>query len=697
MTAITEMVDYEAEDGVGVITVNNPPVNALSAGVREGIRGAIEMAGDDDSVQSVVLVCAGRTFIAGADITEFGKPPKGPSLNEVIGALEMCPKPVVAAIHGTALGGGLETALGCHYRVCSPEAKLGLPEVKLGIIPGAGGTQRLPRVVGVPMALQMITSGTPIGSAKALEVGLVSEIVDDDLKEGAKAFAKNIAAQDLPLVRISAQQDKLQDAKDNPALFDEFRKSIARKTRGFEAPESCVKAIEAAVNLPFGEGLKRERELFMELVQGEQSISQRYFFFAERTAAKIPDVPKDTPLIDINTCGIIGAGTMGGGIAMNFLQAGIPVTIVETNQEALDKGIEIIKKNYAATVSKGRMSQDAMDKCMSLLTGTTELEDIKDVDIVIEAIFENMDVKKEIFGKLDAICKDGAILATNTSTLDIDEIGEATKRPEYVIGLHFFSPANVMKLLEEVRTKKTSKSVMATCMALAKRIGKVPVMVGVCEGFVGNRILHRRAEQATALLMEGALPQDVDRVLFDFGLPMGPFAMSDLAGNDVGWRIRQGKGVTAPIADAICELGRFGQKTGSGYYLYKDGSRTPTPDQVVEDIIVKASKDAGIERREISDDEILQRCVYPMINEGFKILEEGIAVRPSDIDVTWVYGYGWPIYRGGPMRYAEAVGLENVYNKLVEFEKEHGEFFKPAPMLEMMVKEGKTFKDMATA
>jgi len=691
MTAITEFVSYQAEGSVGVVTINNPPVNALSAGVRAGIKGGIEAAVADSSVTSIVLHCEGRTFIAGADITEFGKPPQEPSLHQVIGSIEMSTKPVVAAIHGTALGGGLETALGCHYRVATPAAKVGLPEVKLGILPGAGGTQRLPRVVGIPMALQMITSGAPIGAKKALEVGLVDEVAEGDLKAAAMAFAEKVVAEGRPLVKISDRDDKLQEAKDNPAIFDEFRKSIARKTRGFEAPENCIKAVEASVNLPFPEGLKRERELFTELVTGEQSKSQRYFFFAERQAAKIPDVPKDTPLIDINTAGIIGAGTMGGGIAMNFLQAGIPVTIVENNQEALDNGVSLIKKNYAATVSKGRMSQEAMDKCMSLLTPTTSLEDVKDVDIVIEAIFENMEVKKELFSKLDGICKDGAILATNTSTLDVEEIGDVTKRPEAVIGLHFFSPANVMKLLEEVRTTKTSKSVMATCMALAKRIGKVPAMVGVCEGFVGNRILHRRTEQSTALIMEGALPQDVDRVLFDFGLPMGPFAMADLAGNDVGWRIRQGKGDKSPIADKICEMGRFGQKTGSGYYLYKDGSRTPTPDPVVEEIIMEASKEAGIERREISDEEILQRCVYPMINEGAKILEEGIATRASDIDVIWVYGYGWPIYRGGPMQYANAVGLENVYNSLLEYQKKFGDYFKPAALLEKLAKEGKEF------
>tara|TARA_R110002111_G_scaffold129188_7_gene193855 strand:- start:1990 stop:4074 length:2085 start_codon:yes stop_codon:yes gene_type:complete len=694
MTAITDFVSYEAKGTVGVITIDSPPVNALSQKVRAGIQGGIEAAVADNSVNAIVLACAGRTFIAGADITEFGKPPQEPGLNDVIATMESSTKPVVAAIHGTALGGGLETALGCHYRVANPGAKVGLPEVKLGILPGAGGTQRLPRVVGVPMALEMITSGNPIGAKKALEVGLVDEVVDGDLTEGAIAFAKKIAAEGRPLVKISEQNDKLEEAKKNPAIFDEFRKKNARKFRGFEAPQNCIRAIEGSVNLPFPEGLKRERELFMELMSGEQAKAQQYFFFSERLANKIPDVPKDTPLIDINTAGIVGAGTMGGGIAMNFLQAGIPVTIVETSQEALDKGISVIKSNYAATVSKGRLTQEAMDKYMSLLTGSTNLDDLKDVDIVIEAIFENMEVKKEIFGKLDKICKQGAILATNTSTLDIDEIGEATSRPEYVIGLHFFSPANVMRLLEEVRTKKTSATVMATCMALAKKIGKVPAMVGVCEGFVGNRMLAKRGEQAAQLILEGAKIEDVDRVLYDFGFPMGPFAMSDLAGNDVGWRIRQGRGVTSPVADAICELGRFGQKTGAGYYHYAKGSRTPEPDPIVEDIIVKAARDAGINRRQVSDEEILKRCVYPMINEAAKILEEGIATRASDIDVIWVYGYGWPIYRGGPMRYADHIGLENIYNDLLKFKEEHGDEWTPAPLLEKLVKEGKGFKDL---
>lgn len=694
MTAINEFVTYEAKGTVGVVTVNSPPVNALSQGVRAGIKGGIEAAVADGSVNAVVLACAGRTFIAGADITEFGKPPKEPGLNVVISTIESSSKPVVAAIHGTALGGGLETALGCHYRVAVPSAKVGLPEVKLGILPGAGGTQRLPRVVGVQKALEFITSGVHVPAKQAFAAGLIDEMIDGDLTEGAIAFAKKVVEEGRPLVKISEQNDKLEEARKNPAIFDEFRKANARKFRGFEAPENCIKAIEAAVNLPFADGLKRERELFMELMSGEQAKAQQYFFFAERQANKIPDVPKDTPLIDIKTAGIVGAGTMGGGIAMNFLQAGIPVTIVETSQEALDKGIGVIKSNYAATVSKGRLKQEAMDKYMSLLTGSTSLEDLKEADIVIEAIFENMDVKKEVFGKLDKICKQGAILATNTSTLDIDEIGTATSRPDYVIGLHFFSPANVMRLLEEVRTKKTSATVMATCMALAKKIGKVPVMVGVCEGFVGNRMLAKRGEQASQLILEGAKLEDVDRVLYDFGFPMGPFAMSDLAGNDVGWRIRQGKGVKSPVADAICELGRFGQKTGDGYYHYEKGSRTPQPDLIVEEIIVKAARDAGINRRQVSDEEILKRCVYPMINEAAKILEEGIATRASDIDVIWVYGYGWPIYRGGPMRYADHIGLENIYNDLLKFKAEHGDEWAPAPLLERLVKEGKSFKDL---
>ncbi len=695
MTAINDLVSYEAKGTVGVVTVNSPPVNALSQGVRAGILGGIQAGIADASVSAIVLTCAGRTFIAGADITEFGKPPREPSLKEVIDTMEASTKPVIAAIHGTALGGGLETALGCHYRVAVASAKVGLPEVKLGLLPGAGGTQRLPRVVGVPIALDLITSGEHVPAPKAHKLGLIDELIDGDLVAGAIAFAKKIVAEGRPLVKISDQNEKLEEARKNPTLFDDFRKANARRFRGFEAPENCIKAIEAAVNLPFPQALARERELFLELLAGEQAKAQQYIFFAERQAAKIPDVPADTPLIDIKSAGVIGAGTMGGGIAMNFLQAGIPVTIVETSKEALDRGIDIIRKNYAATVSKGRLTQEKMNGYMSLLTGTTNLEDVRDADIVIEAIFENMDVKKEVFTKLDRICKQGAILATNTSTLDIDEIGSVTSRPDYVIGLHFFSPANVMKLLEEVRTKKTSATVMATCMALAKKIGKIPVMVRVCDGFVGNRMLAKRTEQAQKLILEGAKIEDVDRVLYDFGFPMGPFAMGDLAGNDVSWRIRQGKGVKSPVADAICELGRFGQKTNAGYYRYEAGSRTPIPDPVVEEIIEKVAKEQGVTRRPITDEEILKRCIYPMINEAAKILEEGIATRASDIDVIWVYGYGWPVYRGGPTRYADYIGLDKIYADIVRFKETlGGEEWTPAPLLEKLAKEGKGFKDL---
>ena len=694
MTAITDFVRLDVTENIGVVTVDNPPVNALSVGVRAGIKGGVEAAAQEEAVQAVVLVCAGRTFIAGADITEFGKPPQGPGLNEVIETIESCPKAVVAAIHGTALGGGLETALGCHYRVANEAARLGLPEVKLGILPGAGGTQRLPRVVGVQKALEMITSGIPISAAEACNFGLVDEVVEGDLTAAAIAFARGVVADDKPLVKIRERDDALQEARDHPELFDAFRKSIARRSRGFEAPENCIKAVEAAVHLPFQDGLKRERELFIELMQGEQAKAQQYFFFAERQAAKIPDVPRETAQIEIHSAGVMGAGTMGGGISMNFLKAGIPVTIVEVSDEALERGIGIIEKNYAATVSKGRMSQAEMDGCMSLLTGSTAMQDLQDADIVIEAVFEEMELKKEVFTKLDAICKPGAVLATNTSTLNVNEIAAVTARPESVIGLHFFSPANVMKLLEGVRGEKTSHTVIATCMALAKRIGKVPTLVGVCDGFVGNRMLGKRGVQAQRLLLEGALPQQVDKVLFDFGFPMGPFAMGDLAGLDIGWRIRKARGAKDPIGDPLCEAGRFGQKTGAGYYLYEGGSRFPIPDPEVEAIICAASQAAGSERREIADDEILRRCIHPMINEAAKILEEGLAIRPSDIDVVWVYGYGWPVYRGGPVRYADHLGLENVHRELLEFQQQHGDFFKPAALIDQLVSEGRGFKDL---
>jgi 3-hydroxyacyl-CoA dehydrogenase len=692
MAKITQSVDLGTRGRAAVLTVDNPPVNALSQHVRKGLHDGIKQAIGDGAVQAIVIACAGRTFIAGADITEFGKPPLEPGLHTVLDLIEGSPKPVVAAIHGTALGGGLEVTLACHYRVGVKGARFGLPEVKLGLLPGAGGTQRLPRVVGPQKALQMIVSGDPIGADEALRVGLIDEIVDGDLTAAGVAFAERALAEKRPLRKIRDLDDKIAPARGKPEIFAEFRKSVARQTRGFRAPENCIKAVEAAVNLPFAEGIKRERELFLELMSSPESKAQRYFFFAEREAAKIPDVPADTPAKDIKKAAVIGAGTMGGGIAMNFANAGIPVTVVEVAQDALDRGLGIVRKNYEATASRGRLTQADVEKRMGLITGTTDFKAAGDADIVIEAVFEEMPIKKEVFAKLDAVCKPDAVLATNTSTLDVDEIASATKRPESVIGTHFFSPANVMRLLENVRGQKSSKTTVATAMAVGRRIGKVPVLVGVCYGFVGNRMLHQRGLQAEKLILEGAAPHQVDRVLTDFGFPMGPFAMGDLAGLDVGWRIRKGRGAKAPVADRICELGRFGQKTGAGYFKYEKGDRTPIPDPEVEKIIVDVATSMGITRRPIGDDEILQRLLYPMVNEGAKILEEKIAIRASDIDVIWVYGYGWPVYRGGPMFWADSIALKAVRDRLLEFKKQSGDaFWTPAPLLDRLANEGKGF------
>ncbi|NIJ40597.1 3-hydroxyacyl-CoA dehydrogenase [Parvibaculum indicum] len=692
MTAINDVGDLTVEGDIGVLTLNSPPVNALSAPVREAIHEGIKQAIADDKVKAIVLICDGRTFIAGADITEFGKAPSGPSLFDAQDMIENAPKPVIAAIHGTALGGGLEVALTCHYRVAVPSAKCGLPEVNLGLLPGAGGTQRLPRIVGAQKALEMMTAGTHVGAKQCLEMGLVDELVEEGkLREGAIAFAKKVLAENRPLVKIREQNDKVEADRGHPEIFENFRKANARKFRGFLAPEYNIQCIEAAVNLPFEEGIKVEQKLFRELVTGTQSAAQRHVFFAERQVWKIPDVPKDTPIIPVESVGIIGAGTMGGGIAMNFLNSGIPVTIVETKQEALDRGVATIRKNYENSAKKGRFSMEEVEKRMGLLTPTLKMEDLGTADLIIEAVFENMDVKKDVFGKLDKIAKNGAILATNTSALNIDEIATAVKRPEAVIGLHFFSPANVMKLLEVVRADKTSKSVIATSMQVAKKIGKVAALVGVCPGFVGNRLLAQRQREAQKLIMEGAMPWDVDRVLYDFGLPMGPFAMSDLAGLDIGWNKEKSKGET--LRDRLCEMDRRGQKTGAGYYDY-DEERNATPSPVVEKMILDYAAEKGINRRQISDDEILERCIYPMINEGAKILEEGKAIRASDIDIVWIYGYGFPRYRGGPMFYGDTVGLDKVLGKMKEFQSQMGDDFKPSALLEKLVAEGKGFKDL---
>ena len=681
MSAINTVTDLTLEDGIGVITLNSPPVNALSADVRDGLAAAMAAAIADPAVKAIVLICAGRTFIAGADISEFGKPPRGASLPDVQAAIEDSPKPVVAAIHGTALGGGLEVALVAHFRVAVASAKFGLPEVKLGLLPGAGGTQRLPRIVGAKAALEMVTTGKPIGAKAAAAAGLIDAIVGD-LRTGAVAFARDAVAQNKPLSRV---RDRTVDGIE-PGMFDAYRAANAKAFRGFEAPEANIQCIEAAATLPFDEGMAVERKLFIGLMTGLQSKAQRYVFFAERLANKIEGLDPNAPLLPVASVGVIGAGTMGGGIAMNFLNAGVPVTIVEAKAEALDRGVATIRKNYENTAAKGRMTADDVAARMALLTPSLDLESLSAADLIIEAVFENMAIKKEVFGKLDTIAKPGAILASNTSYLNVDEIAAATTRPESVVGLHFFSPANVMRLLEVVRGAKTSGQVLATAMATGKTIGKVAVVSGVCDGFIGNRILSQRQQQAMQLIVEGALPADIDRVLFDFGFPMGPFQMSDLAGLDIGWSAETSKGVT--IRDRLCEAGLRGQKNGHGFYDY-DAQRNRTPSPVAEKIILDYAAERGVNRRHIDDAEILERCLYPMVNEGAKILAEGMAQRASDIDIVWLNGYGWPIYRGGPMFWADSVGLAAIVDKLTHYGIE------PAPLLVKLASEGKSFTNAA--
>ena len=685
MTSINDVTTIEKDGNISIITLNSPPVNALSAPVREGLHKGITEARNDGESEAIIIICEGRTFIAGADISEFGQEPKGPSLFEVQEFIEDSNKPVIAAIHGTALGGGLEVALTCHYRIAVPSAKCGLPEVNLGLLPGAGGTQRLPRVVGVEKALQMVTSGQHIPAKQCLEMGLVDEIANEDgLREDSINFAKKIVSENRPLVKISEMNDKVEAARGNENIFTDFRTSIARRARGFLAPEYNIQCIEAAVNNSFDEGIKIERKLFMELVTGTQSAAQRYAFFAQRQVAKIPDIEPDTEIKPFASIGVIGAGTMGGGISMNFANVGIPVTIIEQSQENLDKGLGIIRKNYENTANKGRITFEDVEKRTDLIKGSTDINDLSNCDLIIEAVFENMDLKKDIFKTLDNIAKKGAILATNTSALDVNEIAAQTSRPEDVIGLHFFSPANVMRLLEIVRGEKTSKSVVATSMKMAKSIGKVAAVVGVCPGFVGNRILAQRQREANKLILEGAMPWEVDDALFDFGFPMGPFAMSDLAGLDIGWDEDLSTGDT--LRDKLCEAGRLGQKTGKGFYIY-DEKRNKSPDTEVEKLIIEFSEKHQIKRREISKEEILERCLYPMINEGFKILEEGMAIRASDIDIVWINGYGWPMYEGGPMFYGQLIGYDKVLKWHKEMEEKFGSDFSPSPYLEKVVNE----------
>ncbi len=680
MTAINPVTDLSREGDVAVITINNPPVNALGLLVREGLIAALDVAGKDAAVRAILLICAGRTFIAGADISEFGKPPSGPGFMETQNAFDAAQKPLVAAIHGTALGGGLETAMCCHYRVAVASAKFGQPEVNLGLIPGAGGTQRLPRLAGVPKALEMVATGKPIGAADALANGLIDEIVPGDLKAGAMDFIARLLASGKGIRRTRDLNDKV--TGDFAAIFS-FAKG--QNMRGFEAPLDAINAVEAATKLPFDEGIAFEQKLFLARMMSAQSAALRYLFFAERKVAKIPDVPDDTPTLEIKKVGIIGAGTMGGGIAMNFATAGIPVTILEMKQEALDHGLGVVKKNYDSSAAKGRFTAEEAQKRFSLLTGTLKMEDLGDCDLIIEAVFERMDIKKDVFAKLDKIAKPGAIMASNTSFLNIDEIAAVTSRPDHVLGLHFFSPANVMKLLEIVRGAKTSKPVVATAMKLAKTIGKVGVLVGVAYGFVGNRMLAARSVEADKMVMEGAFPWDIDKVLVKFGFPMGGFAMWDLAGLDLGWVKEESHGET--LRDLLNEAGRKGQKTGGGYYDY-DAARKPTPSPVTEKLLTDLWAKKGISPRAIPEQEILERSLYPMINEGAKILEEGKASRASDIDIVWLYGYGFPAWRGGPMFYADSIGLDTVLAGV----RKYG--WTPSALLEKLVAEKKKFADL---
>jgi 3-hydroxyacyl-CoA dehydrogenase len=692
---MSQFVRSERRGPVFVLTVDNPPVNALSQGVREGLLGGLTAAVEDSQARAILLVCAGRTFVAGADINEFGKPPQPPSLQSIIDVIEASPKPVVAAIHGTALGGGLELALACHYRIALGSARFGQPEVNLGIIPGGGGTQRLPRLVGVEKALQMIATGNPIDAADALGSGLIDAIVEGDPLQSGLEFATRVTAEPRQHPRVRDRDDKIAQARGKPEIFQDFRTSIARRSRGFLAPGAAISAVEAAVNLPFDDGIARERELFTELLNGDQARAQRYFFFAERRATGIPGLPADTPVVKVNRAAVIGAGTMGGGISMALANAGIPVTLVEQNEEFLERGLGVMRKNWDATAARGGLSQAQVDERRGRIKPTLDYADIADADLVIEAVYEQLQLKKDVFARIDRFARDGAVLATNTSALDVNQIALATARPERVIGMHFFSPANVMRLLEVVRGDRTSDSAIASAMDIGRKIGKVPVLVRVCEGFVGNRILAARGKQADRLLLEGALPQQIDRVVYDFGLPMGPYAMSDMAaGIELRWRRRQETGEEDFLGDRLAELGRFGQKVGKGYYRYEPNSRVPVPDPEVEEIIREASRREGIRRREISDQEIFERLFYPMINEGAKILEEGIAIRPSDIDVIWVYGYGWPTYRGGPMYFADTLGLSTVRDRLVALQAQHGEFFKPAALLNRLADAGRRFQDL---
>ncbi|MBA5604078.1 enoyl-CoA hydratase/isomerase family protein [Duganella sp. FT3S] len=690
--------EYQVNGSVAVITLNNPPVNGLGLSTRTAAVAGIKQALADDAVKAIIITGAGKAFSGGADIKEFNSPKAlaEPSLHTLIATVENATKPVIAAIHSVAMGGGLELALGCHYRVALPGAQIALPEVKLGLLPGAGGTQRLPRVLGLEMALNMIVSGTPVMSEKLAKTALFDELLpaDTDLMAGAVAFANKVAdVRPLPKVR-----DRKVDYPNHEAFLQFSRNTVKAMSGPFPAPLECVETVAATVTKKFEDGLKFERDRFLHLIQTTESKSLRHAFISERQCSKVPDVPADTPVRAIKSAAVIGAGTMGGGIAMNFLNAGIPVTLLETKQEALDKGMATIRKNYENTMKKGKLTQEKFDQRMALLGGTLSYDDIGQADIVVEAVFEDMGVKETVFRKLDEVMKQGAILASNTSTLDVNQIASFTARPQDVIGLHFFSPANVMKLLEIVRGAKTGKDVLATALALSKKLKKTGVVSGVCDGFIGNRMIEQYSRQAGFLLEEGCLPEQVDKAIEKFGFAMGPFRMGDLAGNDIGWYIRKRRYVESPeisyskTADLLCEMGRFGQKTGAGWYDYKAGDRKAYPSDVVNAMIVKHSADIGVERRKISDQEIVERLVFAMVNEAALILEEGIAMRASDIDMVYLTGYGFPLFRGGPMFYADTVGLPNVLAAIEKYGRgHHGEAWKPAPLLLRLAAEGKTF------
>jgi 3-hydroxyacyl-CoA dehydrogenase len=700
---MTDLVQLTTDDGIAIITINNPPVNALSPGVPEGISGALDQIARDHSLKAAVLIGGGRTFIAGADIKEFGKmtpgKPRGAGLLPLLLKIEDSGKPVIAAIHGTAFGGGLELAMACHYRVAVSNAQVGQPEVTLGIIPGAAGTQRLPRLAGVAKAVEMCVSGNPIKADEALKFGIVDRIIEGDLLAGAVAFAREFAGEHAPKTR--ERKEKLGNATDNALIFSSARETAAKKQRGLLAPLAAIEAVEAATQMSFEEGCKTEQKLFVECLFSEQSKSLIHVFFSEREVAKIPDIPKESRVIPINSAAIVGAGTMGGGIAMVLANAGIPVVLKEADQAALDRGLATIRSNYGNSVKRGRLSQEAAEERLKRITPALTYDNCSEADLVIEAVFEGMALKKEVFKELDRVCKPGAILASNTSTLSIDEIASATSRPEFVIGTHFFSPANVMRLLEIVRGKATSKEVIATCLQLSKTLGKVGVLVGNCRGFVGNRMFGPYRREAQFLVEEGATIEGVDRALSDFGMAMGPLATGDLAGLDVGWRIRKEyrhlevRGIRQPfVEDRLCELGRYGQKTGAGWYKY-DAQRRAMPDPVVGDLVRQWVADAGIAQRQKSAVEITDRCLYALVNEGAHILEEGYALRASDIDIIYINGYGFPAHRGGPMWYADTVGLKQVYGRVCEFQSQHGEIWRPAPLLKRLAEQGKTFAEFS--